>query len=117
MSSPQRRRPPLEVSERPTCMCLHGKACTAFAPGHAVHLIQARLVAATPAEWVDATVGSVDAATGEIVVHPLDNGDGIRLWNAGPALGAVAPGEPVALHRRYGVLAARGARFSIATLG
>jgi hypothetical protein len=116
VSSPQHRRPPLEVRERSMCMCVHGGSCTAFAPGHAVHLIQARLVSATPSEWVDAVVRSADPATGEIVVDDVHDGARRRLWNAGAALGSVSSGEPVAVHRRYGVLAARGGRFSVAVL-
>ena len=44
MSTPHRHLPPLQVRERAACMCVHGESCSSFAPGHALHLIQARLV-------------------------------------------------------------------------
>lgn len=113
MSSPQSRRPPLEVRERAACMCAHGGSCSRFAPGHALHLIQARLAAATPADWVDATVERVDPAQGEIALRTLDGASAI-VWSAGGAAEAVAAGEPVALHARYHVLAAAGRRFNVA---
>lgn len=115
MSSPSRRRPPLEVRERETCMCTSGEACSSFAPGHALHLIQARLAAATPSEWRDAVVTSSDADSGEIVLHTLADGVAVTLWHA--ASTGLAPGEPVAIHGRYAVLAARGRRLNVALVG
>ena len=69
MSTPHRHNPPLEVRERAACMCDHGDVCSSFAPGHALHLIQARLASATPSDWADAIVESADAATGVIFVR------------------------------------------------
>src|SRR5690606_9295731 len=59
VSSPQHPISALQVRERVACMCEHGGACTAFAPGHGIHLIQARLAQATPQEWTDALVERV----------------------------------------------------------
>ena len=115
MSSPQSHRPALEVRERPACMCAHGQACSQFSPGHALHLIQTRLAAATPSDWSDAIVESADVAGGEITLRTLD-GQTARVWNATGAAGAVAPGEPVSLHARYDVLAVGGQRFNVARL-
>nr|WP_206686595.1 MULTISPECIES: hypothetical protein [Microbacterium] len=91
-------------------MCARGGACSSFAPGHAVHLIQARLVSATPAEWVDATV-SEHHEDGTLVLHTLD-GERIELWNGAGAAGTVRSGEPVALHSRYHALSAAGRLFN-----
>jgi len=96
-------------------MCSHGGRCSSFAPGHALHLIQARLASATPTDWVDALVESTDAVSGDLVVRTLD-GDAHALWNgSGAALEAV-PGTPVALHARYGVLAVGGTQFNVAAV-
>lgn len=104
MSSPHIHPSPAPVRERAACMCIGGAACSSFAPGHALHLIQVRLASATPTEWTDAIVASVDAAAGELVVRTLD-GESVRLWNAAGAADSVQAGMPVALHARYDVLA------------
>jgi len=94
-------------------MCSHGGRCSSFAPGHALHLIQARIASATPAEWLDALVESADAVTGDLVVRTLD-GQEHALWNGSGAALEAAPGTPVALHARYGVLAVGRAQFNVA---
>ncbi len=94
-------------------MCEHGDVCSSFAPGHSLHLIQARLASSTPSEWVDAIVESADAATGELLVRALD-GTAHALWNgSGAALEAYA-GTPVALHSRYHVLAIGRTQYNVA---
>ncbi|KDA06984.1 hypothetical protein DC31_00540 [Microbacterium sp. CH12i] len=114
MSTPLRRISPLEVSGRAACMCDHGDVCSSFTPGHALHLIQARLASATPSEWADSIVEQTDAATGEVRVRTLD-GEAWTLWSAQGAALEVQPGSPVALHRRYHVLAVGRVRFNVAT--
>lgn len=114
MSSQPSRIPPLEVREAATCMCAHGLDCSAFAPGHALHLIQSRLASATPSEWVDAIVEAVDEASGIVVVRTVQDDATVSLWNGAGAAGAVEPGTPVALHGRYDVLAAGRRWFNVA---
>ncbi|WP_235007889.1 hypothetical protein [Microbacterium timonense] len=113
MSSPHRHIPPLEVRERAACMCDHGDVCSSFAPGHALHLIQARLAAATPSDWSDAIVEASDPRSGFVIVRTLADGAAIALWNGTGAAAAATPGTPVALHERYHVLAVGGARFNV----
>jgi hypothetical protein len=113
VSSPQRHNPPVEVRERVACMCDHGDVCSSFAPGHALHLIQARLASATPSDWADAIVESADAETGVVVVRTLSDSAAIELWSAAGAAVFVTPGSPVALHERYHVLAIGRERFNI----
>ncbi len=111
MSAPHRPLTPAPVRQDAICMCARGGACSSFAPGHAVHLIQARVVSATPAEWVDALVGEVSPADGTVVVHTL-GGERIELWNGAGAADVVTPGSPVAFHPRYHVLAVGTALFN-----
>ncbi|WP_205782911.1 hypothetical protein [Microbacterium sp. ABRD28] len=112
MSSPHRFPTPVEVKGRAACMCMLGRSCTSVAPGHAMHLIQARLIAATPLEWSDAIVTSV---AGEVIVlHTLD-GTRIDVWSASPIEG-LEPGAPVALHARHHALAVGRTRANIAVL-
>ena len=85
MSTPHRHLPPLQVRERAACMCVHGESCSSFAPGHALHLIQARLASATPSDWVDAIVESADAANGVVVVRTLVEGELVELWSGSGA--------------------------------
>ena len=117
MSSQQRPFPPLEVRERATCMCDHGDACSSFAPGHALHLIQSRLAAATPSDWSDAIVEAADAASGIILVRGLDDDEPVALWNGAGAALVLTAGTPVALHGRYHVLAVGRERFNILRRG
>lgn len=105
MSTPQNRLTPAPVRQDAICMCARGGACSSFAPGHAVHLIQSRLVSATPTEWVDALVSAVDAAEGTVVVHTLD-GRAITVWNGAwrGATDEIVVGAPVSFHERYHAL-------------
>ncbi|WP_460796626.1 hypothetical protein [Microbacterium sp. GXF0217] len=114
MSSPQPASSPLQVRERAACMCDRGDVCSSFAPGHALHLIQARMASATPAEWVDGIVESADAVTGDLVVRDLD-GTAHALWNGSSAALEAGVGTPVALHRRYHVLAVGRVQFNVTT--
>ena len=113
MSTPHRHLPPLQVRERAACMCIHGESCSSFAPGHALHLIQARLSSATPSEWVDAIVESTDAENGVVFVRTLVEGERVELWNGSGAAREAVTGAPVALHGRYDVLAVGSLRFNI----
>lgn len=113
MSTPLHRHSPLEVTERAACMCDHDDVCSSFAPGHALHLIQARLASATPSDWVDGIVEWADAVTGELRVRTLD-GDARSLWNASGAALEAPEGTPVALHSRYHVLAVGRVQFNVA---
>ena len=113
MSTPHRHLPPLQVRERAACMCVHGESCSSFAPGHALHLIQARLSSATPSEWVDAIVESTDAENGVVFVRTLVEGERVELWNGSGAAREAVTGAPVALHGRYDVLAVGSLRFNV----
>lgn len=115
MSTPLNRLSPLPVRERAACMCSHGGRCSSFAPGHALHLIQARIASATPAGRIDALVESADASSGDLVVRTLE-GEAHALWNGSGAALEAAPGTPVALHARYGVLAVGGTQFNVAAV-
>lgn len=114
MRTPLTRQTPLEARERVACMCAHGGVCSSYAPGHALHLIQARLASATPSEWVDAVVTSTDATTGAIRLSTLE-GDQHEVWNAGGAALEVSTGTPVALHARYDVLAIGRTQYNVLT--
>ncbi len=111
MSPSHSRLTPASVRQDAVCMCAIGSACSSFAAGHAVHLIQARLVSATPAEWVDAIVTSVTAA-GDVVVHTVEDGEEVRVWNGAGLASEIVAGSPVALHPRYHVLNAGGRLFN-----
>ncbi len=113
MTAPLNRLSPLEVTGRAACMCSTGGRCSSAAPGHALHLIQARLAAATPAGWTDALVAAADPISGDLVVRTLD-GETHALWNASGAALEAAVGAPVALHTAYGVLAVGRAQFNVA---
>jgi len=110
VSTKQNRLTPASVRQDAICMCARGGACSSFAPGHAVHLIQARLTSASPTEWVDAVVSQIHD-DGTLVLHTLD-GARVELWNGAGAGQSVAAGEPVALHPRYHALSVAGRLFN-----
>ncbi|CAN7256076.1 hypothetical protein LJR045_001125 [Microbacterium sp. LjRoot45] len=110
------RLTPAPVRQDAPCMCAHGGACSSFAPGHAVHLIQARLVSATPAQWEDAIVTTVERSAGRIVLHRLEDGADVELWNGAGIVDAVVPGSPVAYHPRHHAVHAAGRVFNVAPL-
>jgi hypothetical protein len=94
-------------------MCVHGEACSSFAPGHALHLIQARLSAATPSDWLDAIVESADPVTGTVIVRSIQDGTIVELWSGAGAAEVLDHGAPVAVHARYHVLAVGTRRFNV----
>jgi len=114
VSTPQNRLTPAPVRQDAICMCATGGACSSFAAGHAVHLIQARLVSATPTEWVDAIVTDVDA-DGVVELVSLD-GATVHLWNGAGATDILTEGAPVAFHPRYHALHANGRLFNALAL-
>lgn len=113
MTTPRAQLSPVPARQATACMCDHGDVCSSFAPGHALHLIQARLAAATTAGWTDALVTAVDRAAGTLRVTTLD-GEALALWNAGGAALEVEPGQPVAVHTRWDVLAIGALRYNVA---
>lgn len=115
MSTQRNRLTPAPVRQDAICMCALGGACSSFEPGHAVHLIQSRLVASTPGEWADAIVTSTDAADGVVRVHTLE-GRGLALWNGSGAADALEAGTPVAFHERYHALSVGGRLFNALVL-
>jgi hypothetical protein len=115
VSTPHSHIPPFQVRERAACMCVHGRACSTFAPGHALHLIQARLASATPSDWVDAIVESAHE-DGTVILRTITDAAPVTLWSGSGAAHEVSAGTPVALHERYNVLAIGGRRFNVAPL-
>lgn len=111
MSRIQPRSTTAPVRQAAVCMCAVGAACSSFAPGHAVHLIQARLVSATPTEWVDALVTGT-SADGTLEARTVSDGAQLTLWNGAGAADSVEVGSPVAFHPRYHALSAQGKLFN-----
>lgn len=85
-----------------------------MAPGHGLQPILARAAAASPSQWTDAVVGHITAA-GSIELHDAFSGEPHRVWTHHDLTGRVRVGDPVALHRRYGILALGRARWSVGT--
>ena len=113
MNTPTTRLSPLEVRERAACMCDHGDVCSSFAPGHALHLIQARMASATPLGWRDAVVETADTASGVLSLRTLD-GDVVSIWSAAGAALEAPAGTPVALHAAYDMLAVGRVLYNVA---
>ncbi|MDQ1128905.1 hypothetical protein [Microbacterium sp. SORGH_AS_0888] len=116
MSRPFRPARPVEERSAAECMCHVGGPCTSYQPGHALHLVQARLAAATPGEWVDGFVVNADPDAGVLTVRTLE-GVVTTFENAAGAAASVARDEPVAVHARYRVLAVGRRRFNLREIG
>jgi hypothetical protein len=90
-----------------------GRACSSFAAGHAVHLIQSRLVSATPGEWVDA-IAVASAADGTLTIVTLEGARSNCGTAPGPrrpcngCAGRVPPALSRAPRRRTTLQRARG---------
>ncbi|MFT4305631.1 MAG: hypothetical protein QM604_01925, partial [Microbacterium sp.] len=89
--------------------------CTSYDAGHALHVVQARLAASTPAEWRDALVVAVDDET--VTLRWVSSGAQTTFANAAGATDVVGVGEPVAVHDRYRVLAVGRRRFNVREVG
>jgi len=93
--------------------CETAAECRSDRPGHGLHAMQERLAATTASKWVDVIVIGVDtegfATLAEFGVDAVR-----RVWHHDGFEGVLVPGEPVALHSLYGVLARGEARFSVA---
>ena len=100
--------------------CEIAAECGSDRPGHRLHAMQERLAVTTASKWVDAIVVGVDehgfATVAELGGDDRDAADGNvrRVWHHDAFEGALAPGEPVAIHALYGVLARGRQRFSVA---
>ena len=92
--------------------CEHASDCSSDRPGHGLHAMQLRLATATPSKWIDGIVTSTDA-DGFVTVAGLE-GEARRIWHHDAFAGVLHPGDPIAVHAVYGVLAAGGRRFSVA---
>jgi hypothetical protein len=97
-----------------TTVCEQGAMCQDDHAGHALTPMRLRLATATPSGWRDAVVTAV-AADGRIALA-LWRGGEAELWQHADLQGALVPGEVVAVHRAYGVLAAGTERWSVAVL-
>ncbi|MEV1129943.1 hypothetical protein [Agromyces sp. NPDC049794] len=104
--------------------CERAAECRSDRPGHGLHAMQERLAVTTASKWVDAIVIDIDEL-GFATLVEFAAGDGNvggddaeaavrRVWHHDGFEGALAPGEPVAIHALYGVLARGRQRFSVA---
>jgi hypothetical protein len=88
--------------------------CAPFQTGYELHPIQQRAALATRSLWRDAIVSTV-AADGWIDILDLATDAVARVWHYADLTETVAPGEPVTLNARYGVLAIGHTFFSVRT--
>ncbi|GAA4367316.1 hypothetical protein [Agromyces bauzanensis] len=101
--------------------CESAATCRSDRPGHGLHAMQERLAVATATKWVDAIVVEVDEHGFATLAELGDVGGAAaaalgvrRVWHHDAFEGGLAPGEPVAIHALYGVLARGRQRFSVA---
>ena len=100
MANPN-RIPSAQSSTVSWCEC--GAMRGRFERGHELHPILRAAAAATPSQWVDAQVVSVDG--GALILRDFFDARTQRVWHHHDLAGAVAPGDVVAYHRQYGVVA------------
>ena len=81
-----------------------GMPCAVAAPGHTITFLQERVAAATPSQWRDALVEHV-TDDGWVVLRTLHDDLRVWAWHHQDLSDALHPGDPVALHGVYHVLA------------
>lgn len=89
--------------------------CASYEAGHDLHPIRARAAAATSAGWVDTVVEAV-SASGIVSLIDVFTAEHYKVWNHHDAVQAARPGDAVALHRDYSVLAIGSTRWSVRTI-
>lgn len=110
MSAASAHRPIETTCALDSGMCAeHGRS------GHGIDTMRRRLAAATPRRWVDAVLAGA-RPDGSLELVTLD-GDVVAAWHHEDLSTTAAPGEPVAIHSSYGVLAVGGVWRSIAITG
>lgn len=87
--------------------------CADDRDGHAVSLLRLRLAHLHPGGWVDAVVTGT-GTDGAIDAVRWADGEPVRLWHHVHRPDLLAPGAPVAVHSRYGVLAIGDDRLNVA---
>lgn len=92
-----------------TIVC--GEECASFEPGHDLHPIRARAAATMSTGWVDSVVEKV-SSSGTISLVDVFNADQYAVWNHNEAAQSLQPGDVVAWHRHYSVLALGTVRWS-----
>lgn len=95
-------------------VCEHASMCSDDHAGHVLTPMRLRLATATRSGWRDAVVTGV-REDGRIDLA-LWNGGVARAWQHADLRGALVPGEVIAVHPAYGVLAAGSNRWSVAVL-
>ncbi|GAA2754372.1 hypothetical protein [Amnibacterium kyonggiense] len=93
--------------------CEQGAMCIDDHPGHAVTLMRLRLAHLHPEGWVDAVVAGT-AEDGTIALHRWSDGAAVHVWHHTHRSDLLVPGSLVAVHERYGVLAAGEHRLNVA---
>ena len=93
--------------------CIRGALGMDDRPGHTPTLMRLRLAAATPRGWADAVVTAVHE-DGRIELADWRTGTASTLWQHADVRDLLGPGDVVAHHAAYGVLAAGSHRLSVA---
>jgi hypothetical protein len=81
-----------------------GVMCAESGAGHALSFLQQRVASATATKWRDAVVSLV-LPDGWVQLTTIDDRGTVWVWHHADLTGALHPGEPVALHEVYHVLA------------
>ncbi|HEY8914317.1 hypothetical protein [Lacisediminihabitans sp.] len=106
---------PLPAQQLSVCQSEHAMGCEKVGPGHAMHLIQQRVVSATPSKWLDAVVGA-PIGDGWVRLHLLD-GSAVSVWHHEALDNLAAAGEPVGIHGVYNVVAVGERWFNVLVEG
>jgi hypothetical protein len=95
-------------------VCEHAEMCLDDHAGHVLTPMRLRLATATRSGWRDAVVTAVEG--GGRIDLALWHGGAATVWQHADLRPALVPGEVVAVHPAYGVLAAGTDRWSVAVL-
>lgn len=104
----------LNTTTQSQIQCAHapGMPCAVAAPGHTISFLQERVAAATPSQWRDAIVEHV-GDDGWVALRTLEENAQVWAWHHQDLAHLVSPGDPVAVHGVYHVLAHGTARLNV----
>ena len=88
--------------------------CTAYRPGHALHVIHARLIGENPRRWRTVTVSRIE---GRELLLVDEAGAVVVAWHHRLLTDIVAPGDRAAVHDRHNAMAVGGTVLNVRLTG
>jgi hypothetical protein len=100
------------VAAPATTTCFLGADCSWIGPGHAMAFAQDEIASDDRDGWRDTVVDTVTPG-GWLALTAVDGSERVIAWNHSDLVGALSPGDPVAINPAQHVLAVGQRRFNV----